>query len=217
MQKFVGKKIAIKGGGDSGRVVAELLTRLGPKEAYGNSIVQLGGPASITWYGVDFEDRDSYCATNRGRYSPLSSFIANRKEEINGARPIRPIPQRAMAVEETTYGSVRVTSSDDGYRYFDYVIDATGLTNDVTRAFGYILGIQPVMEDIDGIGEGQIGTRLEYSNVYFGGPATGGKLTNTEREAFAQGIKENAVAVWANAPRVQLLSRILAAKLTPVK
>ena len=87
MDAFIGKSVAVIGGGDSGRIAVELLTRLGPKDAYANSVAQLGGPESIAWYGVNFESREEFCATNRSRYEQIRAFIANPDEPDTAARP----------------------------------------------------------------------------------------------------------------------------------
>lgn len=215
MEAFAGKSVAVIGGGDSGRIIVELLTRLGPKEAYGNSVAQLGGPESISWYGVDFASRDEFCQRNRSRYEQLQAFIANPDEPVSVARLVRPIPRRAELIDRDNRDTLRIIDTSGSRNFVDIVIDATNLQR-VAEIAG-LGGAFAIPGYVDTIGTTDIARKYGNNEVYVAGPAAQIPLTVTERRTFPTGIKENTVAIWANAPRVERLSQQIARSLRPVK
>jgi hypothetical protein len=217
MEAFIGKSIAVKGGGDSGRIAVELLSRLAPKEAYGNSIAQLGGPESLTWYGVNFESREEFCDKNRPRYQQIRDFIANNDERLEGARLVRPRKARITEVSEVDGGALKVADETDRIRYFDIVIDASNLSNKAYEIKGFTGNVISEEVALDGIGMATIGRRFENSNVYVGGPAAQTQLTLNERRTFSDAIRENTVALWANVPRVDKLAKNVATRIAPTR
>ena len=68
---------------------------------------------------------------------------------------------------------------------------------------------------LDGIGMAVVGKRISDTNIIFGGPAANVSLTATELDSFPRSIRENTVAIWANAPRVDLMAGKLAKETTP--
>ena len=224
MQDFKGKRLAIIGGGDSGRVVAELLTRLGPGNAYGRSSVQLGGPESIEWYGVKFTDKQTYCSNEtRPRYQQLASFIGRDGFNFYSSLTIVPINKKVSNVV-TSSGQIRVFTADtdrsggifSNSRLYDIVIDATNLQNqDMADLLGDRLGGQSVQFSAY---NNDLFEKLEIARkyddgVYVTGPAAGLALSNREKQSFAQGIRENTAAIWANTPRVRKLAAMIVSEL----
>jgi hypothetical protein len=89
MQRFINKRILIVGGGDSGMTSAELLTGLGPRDAYDAGVASLGSPAEIVIVGTkhitDPERENQKYATGFdfkkegfSRYVQSEQFIENR-------------------------------------------------------------------------------------------------------------------------------------------
>ena len=74
MSPYVEKKILVVGAGDSGKVVVEWLSGLGPDStSYGPA--QIGEPKNVVWSGVDFLTCQEFLATARSRYSRISSTL----------------------------------------------------------------------------------------------------------------------------------------------
>ena len=213
MDLFAGKDIAIKGGADTGKVIAELLVRLGPKEAYGRSSVQFGGPKSVTIYGADFADKAEFCEKTRPRYQPLASFIGNGA--INGGLQI--IPKKAKMGSIKLDGD-RLSVRSVGFfetgtpKAADIVIDATQLVSetvkDLYRVYNEPTIVSAVLPEF-GDSETPV-ARLFSGNIYVVGPAAGLSLTEVEKTTFADGIKENTAAAWAARRRVEAVAKIIA-------
>lgn len=74
-----GKNIAVVGGGDSGRVINEFLTGVGPEKAYKQSVAQEGNIGKIYWFvgtGKNtFKTCAEYIAKTRARYAQISQAI----------------------------------------------------------------------------------------------------------------------------------------------
>jgi hypothetical protein len=77
IRDLVGKEVAIIGGGDSGRVLVELLTGLGPESGYKADVAQVGQVKKIYWFvGYDgFETCKDYIAETRARYSQIAQAL----------------------------------------------------------------------------------------------------------------------------------------------
>ncbi len=212
MDRFINKNIGIKGGGDTGRILAEELSGLGPDESYGLSNVQLGRIGSITWYGTDFTDKDSYCDKNRGRYSPLSSFITRDGTSANGAQ-IFPTTDKVVTQTETFDGKVFVTTDTGDTGYHDIMIDATNLRTDILDYFDELEGIRPLTTPGTSLnimtGESTQFTQKIGNTVFMAGPIARSPLTLKEKDSFNEGITENTVAIWANTPRTEHLAQTI--------
>lgn len=202
MADFVDKRVAIIGGGDSGRICAELFTRLAPKDAYGKSVVQLGGPKLIKWYGTDFRNREEFCATNRPRYQRLASFISESSFDDG----IRVTEERIGDIEQSeAFDQMVDLYGTNGRKQgtFDIVIDARSLPNpkdevrDITDA-----ALSPINGYLADIGEiAQIGMASDNDRIYLAGPAAESRLSPSEVRSYSARIGENTVAIWANAVR----------------
>lgn len=206
MQDFVDKKIAIIGGGDSGRICAELFTRLAPKDAYGRSVTQLGGPDSISWYGTDFSNRDEFCATNRPRYQQLASFIADPSRLGDG---IRAFKRRVKGITPASRGIQLTDVNDISEGVFDVVIDARTLPNpkdipsQITNA-----RFRPVLNYLKtSAGISELGLATDNGRVYLAGPAAQSRLNTNERSTYSNKIGENTVAIWANSARSEEIAQ----------
>lgn len=219
MEKFIGKRVAVIGSGDTGRITTELLTRLGPKEAYAQSIVQLGsGPDEIVWYGADDESKKGYLQVNRPRYAQVATFIAERGQDF--ACKISADPSRAGAVQVVN-GDLTVVNADGKSEVFDYVINTTSFINTALDPFDSLDGVpEPVYGSVTTVSDVvQVGVKVAgpqtlffsriKDGVFIAGPAAGSPLSNREKQSFADGITENTAALWANTPRTETLARLL--------
>lgn len=77
IRDLVGKEVLVVGGGDTGRVLVELLTRLGPEGAYGADVAQVGQVKRIFWM-VGLEgprECAEYIERTRARYSQIAQAI----------------------------------------------------------------------------------------------------------------------------------------------
>lgn len=215
MKDFIGKRGAIIGGGDTGRVVAEIFARLAPKEAYGKSVAQLGGPRAIDWFGTSFANREEFCAQTRSRYEQLAPFIQPLGRFDSSL--FAPYTRKVTKLEKLNLGSepAVVLTDDSGLSTaYNFVIVATPIKPKT---------VTPVYGD-GGPGTGELVMRSvpEFNNEFaavarqsaFGtftiGPAAQMPLTQFERNTFAEGIKENTAAIWANVIRTETFARELA-------
>ncbi len=227
MDEFVGKRIMIKGGGDTGRVVAELFARLAPKEAYGKSNVQLGGPREIIWYGADFDSKEDFQRTNRPRYQRLAPFIRPADtlyfdDKTDEQTFLIPSTDKVISIDENAAnGDLEVTTIDSsGFRdrqTADIVIDCTNLSSDIFELFkdqGAIensIGFVPELDQTAEVAK-KIGP-----DITFIGPVAKLPLTRQEKQTFADGISENTVAIWANQLRTNVVAKQMAQRLSRAK
>ncbi|HSW37185.1 MAG TPA: FAD-dependent oxidoreductase [Candidatus Saccharimonadales bacterium] len=226
MQRFKDKTIAIVGGGDTGRVCAELLTRLGPPEAYGRSSVQMGGPKQILWFGVDFADRKEFCAKNRSRYQRLQPFISSEATSNSEAGlSIVPVPEKVESVRELDKEVQIVIANQTRYNgsmvfYADIVIDTTQLTNrdtieKLSTKLGNPLDVLDIIK-VNGRSEAATVARQFAGGVFLVGPAGSAPLTRAELATYPSGIKENTASIWANTTRTVAVAEMIARKLRTV-
>jgi hypothetical protein len=74
MAPYAGKRILVVGAGDSGKVVLEWLSGLGPdSRSYGGA--QVGEPQEIVWAGVDFLSCKEFLEGARARYARIAQPI----------------------------------------------------------------------------------------------------------------------------------------------
>ncbi len=209
MEKYVGKTVVLVGGGDTGRVVAEIFMRLGPEDAYGKSTVQMGGPEKVYWFGTSFETRDEFCQANRPRYQQLASFIPEATDDNS---LLEPSMLKVFGVGESLVDDKLVVTLESGEIVTaDFVIEATGLETDVQDKArnGTPESDVLITRYIRGLGfseEAAIGRRVGSNTVIGGSPAKL-PLTQAERETFADGITENTLSIWANQARLRELAK----------
>lgn len=205
MDLYKDKLIAIKGGGDTGRVSAEIFARLAPKAAYGKSTVQFGGPQKVLWYGTEFDDRNGFCDSDRPRYQRLASFI-----------PGLIVPTTAKMEEVRADGNqLIVTGADGTTRQADIVIDATQLVSNVLDPFQNVRGnsLELLTAYDAAIGDSVSYARTINDGIYLGGPVARLPLSERERRTFAEGITENTASIWALQSRTNLLALTIAEEL----
>ena len=77
IRDLLGKNVLVVGGGDSGRVVNELLVRLGSEEAYRDDVAQAGQVKRIFWYvgKSGFAECKEYISKARARYAQLAQAL----------------------------------------------------------------------------------------------------------------------------------------------
>lgn len=218
MDQFKGKRVAIIGGGDSGKIVAELLLRFGPREAYGRSTAQLGGPEEAVWYGTDFVTQEEYCDAVRSRYSPLAAMIAPGGRLGSAAYPLRPRRSRVLNIQQLQNGGVLIADDRGQTGQFDIAVDCRTLQQP-NNLFEGLYRAQ-VIGGADTVRSNVFGQRVAVarrrfgSRVYVAGPAA--KLPLSEKElATYGGTSENTLALWAQGPRVAALARMIADQIKP--
>lgn len=218
MDQFKGKRVAIIGGGDSGKIVAELLLRFGPREAYGRSTAQLGGPEEAVWYGTDFVTQEEYCDAVRSRYSPLAAMIAPSGRLGSAAYPLRPRRSRVLNIQQLQNGGVLIADDRGQTGQFDIAVDCRTLQQP-NNLFEGLYRAQ-VIGGADTVRSNVFGQRVAVarrrfgSRVYVAGPAA--KLPLSEKElATYGGTSENTLALWAQGPRVAALARMIADQIKP--
>lgn len=123
---LINKTVLVIGGGDSGRVIAEYLTGLGPEEGYKQSVAQEGNIKRIFWFvgtsAAGFRDCKEYIAKTRARYSQIaqalnSGILIPVTGKINGIR-----------------------SANGGYQITDFeFLDKNGNIDKRSREIEYIL------------------------------------------------------------------------------
>jgi hypothetical protein len=78
-------RVAVVGGGDSGRTAVEALTGYGPY--LGGSVASLDYVPRIDWYGVGTEmTKERWLECNRTRYKPLAALFQNTNGTVQNAR-----------------------------------------------------------------------------------------------------------------------------------
>ena len=79
IRDLAGKTVGIVGLGDSGRVISELLTGLGPEGAYRADVAQVGLPKRIYWFvgssEASFKNCKEYIEKTRARYSQIAQAL----------------------------------------------------------------------------------------------------------------------------------------------
>lgn len=78
-------RVAVVGGGDSGRTVVEALAGYGPY--LGGSVASLDYVPRIDWYGVGVDmTKERWIECNRTRYKPLAALFPNQAGTVQNAR-----------------------------------------------------------------------------------------------------------------------------------
>lgn len=212
MDEFIGKTILLKGGRDSGRIIAELFARLAPPEAYGKSVVQLGGPRKILWVGTDFETRDQFCETNRTRYTQLGAFLP---DIVGGNALLMPTAEKTIATKRMPDTGELVTTLANGKKCTsDILIEATNLKRPSLIDRSDVSRLSTIESTIDGLGtEKAIIALLCGPNYYVAGTAFDSPLTQIESRSFDRRIAENTLAIWKQTTRLQALAAVISSRL----
>jgi hypothetical protein len=181
------RRVAVVGGGDSGKCAVESLLGIGPSS--GMSTAALDYVESIDWYGRGLNEE---CATwlrdQRKRYARIGSYLGNRLT-VRTTRSARVIP---------SLDSVIV----DGQSY-DKVITAVGSTRPEITSNSEFAEI---------FGRGfAVGRKYENREVYVIGPAANLEFSSRESEETFSNRPENRVAIFRYAPRTAALATMLPA------
>jgi hypothetical protein len=218
LEPFVGKRVAVTGGKDSGNIDIEELTGLGPE--YRGSVAQMGRPAEIVWYGPDFRTKEEYEACARTRYSEIGLFLPKTEGE---EALIRTISERVNKLRKTKDGKIKVISSAEGINEraekFDYVILATGFEDQRAAVFKPICGregFDAVLIDVDEEYQGDLITvarKIRKEAIYFVGPSANIPIEGPERRIGSLEIPENSAAIWRYGYRTSTLATLIGMEL----
>lgn len=181
------RRVAVIGDGDSGKIVIEALTGIGPTSM---SLASLDYVASIDWYGTNIpRDCESWRRNERTRYSRIGKLLGTR---------VNVIPRRGYATP--SIGSALVND-----RSYDLVILATGFNRsslDNLYSFSSYRGES---------GEGTVlGKSYRYgSQAYVIGPAANLGFSDAEYDDGIANRPANSVALFRYANRTAALGMML--------
>lgn len=198
-------KVCVIGAGDSGKVVIEALTGLGPARHW--STASLDFVNDITWYGSEMQtNRVDWEQCNRPRYKEIGTLFAGNDFRKARVRPIRDAVNSAYV--EDGYDSVEVMGVP-----YDTVIACTGFEQQfLGNGDGYATNFYE---------EGSAGYRAlglkrteRPAEAYIIGPAANLGYEATEQMATpARGDfraqQENLVAMYRYAGRTAQLAKVL--------
>lgn len=227
-RQFVGKRVAVFGPGDSGKVAIEWLLRLAPDAGYAEDTAQVGQVDKIEWIGQDKDTCFKYLNGVRSRYADIASGLKTRKVQAYAGRG---------DFRKLADGTYEVTTAEGKKLIVDKIILATGFTSVLEKTLepivtkdrsGRKLGPQnPIVdsnavEDVKGkIGTQEPGAEREAvvarklkpvsgvaQEIYFFG-AGGGSIVQRDETA---GITENLKSIFALGARTAALGELLARK-----
>jgi hypothetical protein len=227
-RQFVGKRVAVFGPGDSGKVAIEWLLRLAPDAGYGEDTAQVGQVDKIEWIGQDKDTCFKYLNGVRSRYADIASGIKTKK--------VAPYAGRGE-FRKLEDGTFEVTTAEGKKLIVDKIILATGFTSVLEKTLekivtkdrrGKKLGpANPIVdssavEDVTGtigtqepgaVREAVVARKLKpvsgvEQDIYFFG-AGGGSIVQRDETA---GITENLKSIFALGARTAALGELLAAK-----
>ena len=202
-------RIANIGGGDTTRVLEELLQGRGPKDAYPENSDVSGNAPQTTLFNVSERSPQEYDDASRRRYRGV---VTERT---------RLVPDKVRALQYT-YGTgpqpdgVQVTYGTNNAKTdtFDYAIVATGVER--RKLEETILGGLDLISDNQG---NTIAYGIADDDVYVGGSATGFRADDFPEQirniVDGLGIPENTVSLWVHGLLVERLGWTFLAKNGP--
>jgi hypothetical protein len=195
-------RVAVIGGGDSGRVAVEALLGIGP--SYTGSIASLDYVREIDWYATDLPAScEDWYATQRSRYSRIGGFLPRAGQssyrgrsrlQIMGRRGTITPSLASVIVNGQTYDRVIVCTGQKlasfGYSEFDFesVLSSAG-SADGSRGLGTV-----------------IAKRYASSKYYRIGPAADIPFSRDETDSGIDRIAANKVAMFRLANRTAALA-----------
>lgn len=189
------ERVAVIGDGDGGKTVIEALTGQGPATPL--SVVSMDYPKVIDWFGVsaDRRTRETWEACNRSRYKGIGRLLPR---ENGGSCRVQPYDRPSFI--DVGYASLRVNGMP-----YDFVIDATGYTENLSDVTGYLI------EDIATSRDPNTSAALCRSfnpYTYAIGPAS---MLEQERmePTILNGIRENATSIFRYADKTARLAELL--------
>ena len=185
-------RVAVIGGGDSGKCAVEALLGIGPSR--GMTVASLDYVPQIDWYAPGLPGTcEDWRNTIRGRYARLGTYLPRYDDDggvVTTARRLEIITRRGTVLPSV--GSVLVNG-----RPYSHAVTCTG--------YGL-----PEMGDSRGEElEGQIGRKSRYGELYRIGPACGLGWSDDESRLGYTGLDENRVAIFRLAPRTAALAAML--------
>ena len=229
-REYVGKRVAVIGSGDSGKVSIEWLLRLAPDTGYAEDTAQVGQVGKIYWVGQDKTTCEEYLNGVRNRYADIASGFKSGIVEA--------LPDRFVKFEALPNGTYEVRTESGEKAIVDKVILATGFESRVEKTLerivsedkrGKALGPKNPVTESSAVEDvvGQIGTQERGASreavvarklkkvkgveqqIYFFG-AGGGNIVQRDETA---GITENLKSIFALGARTAALGKLIAASL----
>lgn len=187
------QRVAVIGGGDSGKTAIEALTGMGP--AAGWSVASLDWVETIDWYSSDISgDCASYQQQTRNRYKRIGALL-NPNAEGKRRVIVRPSPTAISGGFDQAFVDERP---------YDYVVECIGFSTKLPLDAGfelasYSLGARVVARYAPAIGrEGDDDSPPRCLVV---GPAAKLSLSTREANAYNSRIPENATSLFRYASR----------------
>jgi len=176
------RRVAVIGGGDSGKTAVETLIGQGPST--GMSVAALDFPSQIDWYGAPYTNQADWCANIRGRYARIGKALGTRVLP-KGKAPFYPTPG---------FDSVQM-----GPMTYDWIINCTGFKGgrELVADFdtpNYLPSGRTVAKRVAITGQAD--------EVYLVGPVAGIDISNADTNAapLLARIPENATSLFRYAP-----------------
>jgi len=198
------ERVAVFGGGDSGKVTVEALLGIGPKET---SLSGLDYVRQVDWYASSLpRNREDWAATQRGRYQRIGRYLARQADvrsdgRYDGAERLRIYNRRGTAIPTLNGALV-------GSRAYDRVILCTGNS---LPALG--LSARRFYET-----EGNLAKDYDSERViYRVGPAASLRFDDQEYDDFYTDNTNNRVAIFRLAPRTAALAATLPSPVNPYR
>lgn len=192
-------RVAVIGGGDSGKTVIEAINGQGPSR--GSSVMGLDWPNVIDWYGVGDEDeclyRRGWDRTARSRYKGIARLLPIDYEVPNDrAARVMPYIDRANTISEG-YECVFVNG-----RPYDYVVVCMGWEAQEFPGFAY----SPYK--LKGLELGRFANPYPCFQI---GPVAALEVTSEEKNASpaTRQIPENSTSIYRYAGRTAQLAQVL--------
>lgn len=183
-------RVAVVGGGDSGKVTIEALLGIGPST--GMSVPALDWIDQVDWYGRGLPDTcEGWRNQERGRYQGIGSFL---RPVDNGRRRLRIFDETGNV--QPGFEMIYVNS-----RPYDRVIMATGWSRPRLGGRPYEDGYS----DLYGFAP-QLGRQLADAEVYQVGPAADLDFDEFEAEMSTARIPQNRVALFRLGARTAALA-----------
>ena len=231
LQRFVGKKVAILGGGHSGLTVAEYLSGLGPE--YRGSTTSLGSPAEIILLGTKFEDDKGLLANEISRYAELAGVVqgandsSTRRKILSPLRELRAIRLEDNPTQDNKEGRITILcrnkNSPDAEPEridADIIISTAGFTESYGEVFSDLLGentsgdIADQFTDVVVSGESPFPIARSLKNcpdIIFSGPAA--KMDSSQSDLDIAKLfnrPTSAVGLPSTAEKTRLMAKVLA-------
>jgi hypothetical protein len=183
-------RVAVVGGGDSGKVAIEALLGIGPST--GMSVPALDWLDQVDWYGRGLADTcEGWRNQERGRYQAIGSFL---RPVENGRRRLRIFNETGNV--QPGFEMVYVNS-----RPYDHVIVATGWSRPVLQGGPYDEGYSSIYGFAP-----QLARQVADAELYQVGPAADLPFDEFELEMSTARTPQNRVALFRLGARTAALA-----------